>query len=261
MVTILVVAFVLGADLIARYVTGHDYSTGNLFDQFKPPLTDGHILGTDVNGRDVLTRMAYGGRLAPRRRARRDHRTPDRQHRRRGLRVLRRRDRCGPDAHRRCAPLRPLSLDPDPHRGALPPGPVALAIILALFGWTGVARLVRGEVLTLRSRDFVDASRGWRHRCPYHLEAHHAEHRPLLVIWMSLSIPGLILTEAALSFLGFGVNIPTPSWGNMLQGARDYYTRSIANVIIPGVMIYITVLAINLVGKGLRDALDPRLND
>ena len=63
-VTILVVAFVLGADLIARYVTGHDYYTGNLFDQFKPPLTDGHILGTDVNGRDVLTRMAYGGRVS-----------------------------------------------------------------------------------------------------------------------------------------------------------------------------------------------------
>ena len=80
------------------------------------------------------------------------------------------------------------------------------------------------------------------------------------MIW-TLSIPGLILTEAALSFLGFGVNIPTPSWGNMLQGARLPYTRSIANVIIPGVMIYITVLAINLVGKGLRDALDPRLND
>ena len=63
-VTILVVAFVLGADLIARYVTGHDYYTGNLFDQFKPPLTDGHILGTDVNGRDVLTRLAYGGRVS-----------------------------------------------------------------------------------------------------------------------------------------------------------------------------------------------------
>src|SRR5688500_20365193 len=58
--TILIVAFVLGADLIARYVTGHDFYTGNLFDQFKPPLTEGHILGTDVNGRDVLTRMAYG---------------------------------------------------------------------------------------------------------------------------------------------------------------------------------------------------------
>src|SRR5215207_11530564 len=64
LVTIFVVAFVLGADLIARYVTGHDYFTGNLFDQFKPPLTDGYILGTDVNGRDVLTRLAYGGRVS-----------------------------------------------------------------------------------------------------------------------------------------------------------------------------------------------------
>jgi len=99
----------------------------------------------------------------------------------------------------------------------------------------------------------TDARIIWKHIMPNIV--------PILVVWMSLTIPGLILTEAALSFLGFGVTIPTPSWGNMLQGARDYYTRSIANVVIPGLMIYITVLAINLVGKGLRDALDPRLSD
>ena len=140
------------------------------------------------------------------------------------------------------------------------PGPVALAIILALFGWTGVARLVRGEVLTLRSRDFVDAS-VWL-APPMPVSSGGTSCR-------TSSPPGDLDVavdprsdpdRSALSFLGFGVNIPTPSWGNMLQGARDY-TRSIANVIIPGVMIYITVLAINLVGKGLRDALDPRLND
>ena len=262
-VTILVVAFVLGADLIARYVTGHDYYTGNLFDQFKPPLTDGHILGTDVNGRDVLTRMAYGGRvsllvagLA-------------------GTTALLIGSTIGAvsgyfggvtDAVLMrivdvllCVPFLSILILV---AALFRPGPVALAIILALFGWTGVARLVRGEVLSLRSRDFVDASRVlgandariiWRHIMPNIV--------PILVVWMSLTIPGLILTEAALSFLGFGVTIPTPSWGNMLQGARDYYTRSIANVIIPGLMIYVTVLAINLVGKGLRDALDPRLSD
>ncbi len=82
-----------------------------------------------------------------------------------------------------------------------------------------------------------------------------------MVVWISLSIPSLILTEAALSYLGFGVQIPEPSWGNMLQGAKDYYTKSWTNVFIPGFMIYITVLAINLIGNGLRDALDPRLND
>src|SRR5215218_1874295 len=242
-VTILVVGFVLGADVIARYVTGHDYYTGNLFDQFKPPLTDGYILGTDVNGRDVLTRLAYGGRVSLL------------------VAVL-----AGTTAVLMrivdvllCVPFLSILILV---AALFRPGPVALAIILALFGWTGVARLVRGEVLSLRSRDFVDASRVlgatdariiWKHIMPNII--------PILVVWMSLTIPGLILTEAALSFLGFGVTIPTPSWGNMLQGARDYYTRSIANVIIPGLMIYITVLAINLVGKGLRDALDPRLSD
>lgn len=137
-----------------------------------------------------------------------------------------------------------------------------MAFILAAVGWTGVARLVRGEVLSLRERDFVDAARVLgasnariitRHIFPNVI--------PIIVVWVSLAIPGFILTEAALSFLGLGVKVPTPSWGNMLQGARDYYTRSWTNVFIPGFMIYITVLAISLVGKGLRDALDPRLNE
>ena len=84
---------------------------------------------------------------------------------------------------------------------------------------------------------------------------------PIMVVWISLAIPALILTEATLSFLGFGVRIPTPSWGNMLEGARNFYTKSWTNVFIPGFMIWLTVLAINLIGNGLRDALDPRLNE
>ncbi|MBA3642996.1 MAG: ABC transporter permease, partial [Chloroflexia bacterium] len=132
----------------------------------------------------------------------------------------------------------------------------------ALLIWPGVSRLIRGEVLARRSSDYVDAARVigapnsriiLRHIIPNVI--------PTMVVWISLAIPGLILTEATLSFLGFGVQIPTPSWGNMLDGATDYYAKSWTNVFIPGFMIWITVLAINLIGNGLRDALDPRLSE
>jgi peptide/nickel transport system permease protein len=84
---------------------------------------------------------------------------------------------------------------------------------------------------------------------------------PIIIVWATLAIPGLILTEAALSYLGFGVQIPTPSWGNMLTNSTQYFSRSPSLVVLPGAMIYITVMAVNLMGNGLRDALDPRLND
>jgi peptide/nickel transport system permease protein len=141
------------------------------------------------------------------------------------------------------------------------PGPDGLALVIAVISWTGIARLIRGEVLSLRNRDFIDAARIIgasdariivRHIFPNVI--------PIIVVWISLAIPGLILTEAALSFLGFGVQIPTPSWGNMLEEASGFFTQSWWNVFLPGFLIYITVLAVNLVGIGLRDALDPRLN-
>ncbi|MEZ4500227.1 MAG: ABC transporter permease subunit [Thermomicrobiales bacterium] len=83
---------------------------------------------------------------------------------------------------------------------------------------------------------------------------------PLIIIWASIVVPSLILTEAALSYLGLGVRAPHPSWGNMLQDAKQFVRTNWTLVFIPGLMIYITVLCINLVGTGLRDALDPRLN-
>jgi peptide/nickel transport system permease protein len=142
------------------------------------------------------------------------------------------------------------------------PGPYMLAVFIALLGWAGGARLVRGEVLSLRKRDYVEAARVlgasnariiFRHIMPNVF--------PLLLVALSLGLPALILVEATLSFLGFGVQIPTPSWGNMLENAREYFARSWANVLIPGLFIYLTVLSISLVGNGLRDALDPRLGN
>src|SRR5262249_30078897 len=84
---------------------------------------------------------------------------------------------------------------------------------------------------------------------------------PILLVQASLTIPGVILTEAIISFLGLGVQVPTPSWGNMLDEAQRFYRTNWLNVFIPGFMIYVSALCLYLVGIGLRDALDPNLGD
>ena len=136
-----------------------------------------------------------------------------------------------------------------------------IMIIIGLTGWMGVARLVRAEVLTLREREFVLAARGLgasdlriivRHILPNALS-------PVLVA-ATLGVAGAILTESALSFLGIGVQPPTPSWGNILTAGKDYIEFAWWLSLFPGLAILITVLAYNLFGEGLRDALDPRLN-
>ena len=141
------------------------------------------------------------------------------------------------------------------------PSPMELALLIALVSWASVSRLIRGEVISLKHRDFIDAARVMgasnvriimKHLFPNIV--------PLIIVWASLVVPTLILVEATLSYLGLGVRAPDPSWGNMLQDAKQYVRTNWTLVFIPGFMIYITVLCINLVGSGLRDALDPRLN-
>jgi peptide/nickel transport system permease protein len=134
-----------------------------------------------------------------------------------------------------------------------------IMIIIGLTGWMGVARLVRAEVLSLKSRDFVSAARVlgasdlriiFRHILPNALS-------PVLVS-ATLGVAGAILTESALSFLGIGVQPPTPSWGNILTSGKDYIEFAWWLSLFPGVAILVTVLSYNLVGEGIRDALDPR---
>ena len=136
-----------------------------------------------------------------------------------------------------------------------------IMIIIGLTGWMGVARLVRAEVLSLREREFVLAARGlgasdfriiFRHILPNALS-------PVLVT-ATLGVAGAILTESALSFLGIGVQPPTPSWGNILTAGKEYIEFAWWLSLFPGLAILVTVLAYNLLGEGLRDALDPRLN-
>ncbi len=135
---------------------------------------------------------------------------------------------------------------------------VLLVFIIGFFNWPYIGRIMRGQVLSLREREFVDAARSLGARRPYIL---FTELLPNLIapilVYSTLLIPTNILFEAALSFLGVGVRAPTATWGGMLSDAVVYYT--IPNFMLwPGLAIFATVLAFNLFGDGLRDALDPR---
>ncbi len=134
-------------------------------------------------------------------------------------------------------------------------------IVIGLTSWPGAARLVRGQFLSLRNQEFVTAARAIG-ATPTQIIRRHLFPNTLAVIiveatlWLSYAI----LLEAALSYLGLGVQIPTPSWGNMLQqGQTELLNGAWWLTLFPGLAIFITVLAFNLMGDGLRDALDPRL--
>jgi ABC-type dipeptide/oligopeptide/nickel transport system permease subunit len=135
---------------------------------------------------------------------------------------------------------------------------VLLVFIIGFFNWGYIARIIRGQALSLREREFVDAARSLGARGPYIIFKEMVPNliAPIL-IYATLLIPTNIIFEAALSFLGVGVRPPTPTWGGMLSEAIRYYT--IPHFMFwPGMAIFITVLAFNLFGDGLRDALDPK---
>src|SRR5215510_7514450 len=134
-----------------------------------------------------------------------------------------------------------------------------LIFVIGFFAWPYMGRIIRGQVLSLREREFVDAARSLGARGPYVL---FRELLPNLVapilVYSTLLIPVNILFEAALSYLGVGIMLPTPSWGRMINDAVLYYNVDPMFMIIPGLAIFLTVLTFNLFGDGLRDALDPR---
>ncbi|WP_455356818.1 ABC transporter permease [Streptomyces sp. SYSU K217416] len=134
-----------------------------------------------------------------------------------------------------------------------------LVLVIGFFGWPYIGRIVRGQTLSLREREYVEAARSLGAGRAYIL---FRELLPNLVapitVYATLMIPTNILTEAALSFLGVGVKPPTPSWGEMLQTAVRTYEDDPVFMIIPGLAIFVTVLAFNLFGDGVRDALDPK---
>ena len=142
----------------------------------------------------------------------------------------------------------------------MPRNIMTLGLMLASFSWTKVARVVRAQTLSLKERDFVTAakalgvSRGriiWRHIIPNLM--------PQVIVAASLSIANAILDESALSFLGYGVQLPMASWGSMLQSAQQYILHNPILAVVPGTMILITVLCFNVMGDMLQQILDPKL--
>jgi peptide/nickel transport system permease protein len=140
--------------------------------------------------------------------------------------------------------------------------PLRLTLILAAVSWMGVARLVRGEFLELRSAQFTDAARStgasnlriiFVHLLPNAISP--------IVVAATLLVAYAILIESALSFLGFGLQPPTASWGNMLYNAQRYLRNAAWLAVFSGVVITLTVASINFVGDGLREAIDPRLKE
>jgi len=134
-----------------------------------------------------------------------------------------------------------------------------LILALSVIGWVGYARLIRGQVLKVREYDFVTAARAlgagdarilFRHILPNSIQP--------LIVQASLGMAGAVLSEASLSFLGLGVQPPTPSWGVMLNDARNYLQFAPQLLIFPGLAVMLTVLAFNFLGDGLREWLDPR---
>ncbi len=137
--------------------------------------------------------------------------------------------------------------------------PIPIVIIIGVLSWMATARMVRGQFLSLKAKEFIDAARVsgaknsrimFRHILPNAVSP--------IIVSATLQIGNAIITESTLSFLGYGVQPPMPSWGNMLKTAQSQMTTAPWLAIFPGVMILLTVMSINYIGDGLRDALDPR---
>ena len=142
----------------------------------------------------------------------------------------------------------------------LPPSLFTVIIVITIFGWVFPSRIFRGQILSIRENLFVMAAHSigtgsfrilYKHILP--------QLWPTIIILITLRVPAAILTEAGLSFIGLGVRPPTPSWGNMILEGFHFYRTAPWLVLFPGLAIMLAVLSFNLLGDGLRDALDPRL--
>lgn len=256
------IALLVLVALFAPFIATHDVGATNLAARYLPP-SSAHWLGTDATGRDIFSRVVYGSRISLRV----------------GLVVVIVSGVIGTTIGALAGyyggwidrivsgyifnvflafPGLLLAIAMVAFLGA---GLNKLILALCIIGWVGYARLIRGQVLKVREYDFVQAARAlgardWRvlfvHILPNAIQP--------LIVQASLGMAGAVLAEASLSFLGLGVPPPAPSWGVMLEEARDLTTLRIAPhaLIVPGLAIALTVLAFNFLGDGLREYLDPR---
>lgn len=259
-VIVLMCLLAASADLLSAYVTHWSYREQDLDQAFALPSSH-HWLGSDELGRDTLTRLLYGARIS--------------------LSVgfltvglaLTVGALVGLVAGYYGGILDGVLMRLVDMLLSIPsifffilmailirPNAVTLSFIIASVGWGSLCRLVRGEVLSLRNRDYILATRslgaGDIRVLARHLFPNVA---PVMIVAASLLVGQVILAEAALSFLGLGIQAPEASWGNMLSNAQTYFVRSPLQVILPGLCIFMTVLAVNVFGNALRDAFDPRL--
>ena len=273
LVLLLLLALLALAAPLVEAALGVDANMANLFARFAPPSAE-HPLGTDELGRDLAVRLLYGGRvslavglsaavfaavigtslglLAGYFGGRLDAfvmRFTD------GVIAL---------------PLLPLLIvlaAIDLEKLGIPAelaqsedvSLYRIVVIVALFGWTTVARLVRAEALRIRSREFVTAARSMG-AGPWRIMGTHILPNAVspIIVATTLSMGNIILFESVLSFLGLGIQPPVASWGNMLTNAQELIWNAPMLAVWPGLAIFATVIAFNFLGDGLQDALDPR---
>ncbi len=268
-VIVLLALLSFSAPLIEKYVLDVSYTSTNIDKAFLPPGAAGHILGTDDVGRDHLARLLYAGQIS--------------------LAIafisalisLAIGVTLGVITGYYGGVVDDIinwvitTLDSIPTlflliivsgivlrnsnlTGTIFGGPFALVFILGFLGWSGITRLVRGETLSIREREYIISARAIG-SSPLHIMFTHIIPNILSVVFITLAldIGNLILVESALSFLGFGVKPPSASWGNMLTNANTFFTKGAYLVIAPGLLIVITVLCLYVIGDGLRDAFDP----
>lgn len=251
------------APFISKNIIGYSYEDQNLAELLLPPFSGKHILGTDDLGRDNLVRLLYGGQVSL---------TV-------GLLVAVISGIIGTflgivagyfggwiddlvnGAYQIVSnvPFLFLLIILSIY---FKPTVITLALAFGLLNWPGNTRQIRGQVLSLRARDYVDAARVmgagnsrimWIHLIPNVVST-------VLVI-AGFDVVGAILGESGLSYLGYGISVPVPSWGNMLSDSQSHFTDAPWLVYFPGIMIFVTVLCVYLIADGLRDAFDPRLKD
>jgi peptide/nickel transport system permease protein len=252
---------VLLAALTAPWIAGHDPLRTDFAAALRPPGSPGHLLGTDQLGRDLLARVLHGARLALFLGACTTgltavagsllglvagfvERWP-------GAVIMRLAD------VQLSFPFILLALTINAIVGV---GLTTIVVSLTAAGWVVYARVVRGEVLSVKEREFVQAAAAlgtgrarllFRHVLP--------NVAPSIVVVASLQFSQFIVAEAAISFLGFGVQPPLPAWGSMLAESRDFLYVAWWLAAFPGAALALTALGVNLLGDWLRDTLDPRL--
>jgi peptide/nickel transport system permease protein len=140
--------------------------------------------------------------------------------------------------------------------------PTSIIILIAIFGWTSAARLVRGEFLAHREREYVRAAQSFGAKS-FRLMFRHILPNTLgpIIVNATLLVGSNIILESVLSYFGFGIKIPVASWGSMVSDGQGFFDQNPRLVFIPGILIFLTVLSCNLVGDGLRDAFDPHMTE